>query len=522
MRLVVTCALALAAMGCGGAGPSVTRVVDGRVVEGRFVSPLSYELFLRGAIAEDTGDLGNAIAGYDAAARSDPTDAFLWTKVAEARCAKNVHDARISDALDRALSLDPEFGPALALRVKCGGGGPDEARRAMSAEPRDARLTASMQRFLSDARDDGGARERLLALVLARPEPAAYRALFAWAEAHDDDALALMAAKGLAAVSTTDGPALSSRAKELAGEGAVSQARAIAAAVVDHASGARVDPAVALLAVDHALAAGELERATRRASLGRVDLVVVAARAMALGNASAASELASLVSAADPANTGARMVLAAAGAESSDLGAIAKALAGATAAAPVDASVAIVFLRALARQTGDADARAFASKLPAFEGADGLLVPLAVDLAARGVIDAASLPAEAQIELDIRRGVAPREPGGPVDARHRLVLAAWLRPKEAASRTLAAKLAARCDRDALVGAAIVHMAQESGEPLDPASERALLAQNPSDPIALATALAALSGSAGGPDALRAKRRLAAIAATPAEQELSRF
>ena len=52
MATLVAAAPGLA--GCG-AEPRVVRVYDGRIVEGRYVSPEAYAAFLRGVLAEESG-----------------------------------------------------------------------------------------------------------------------------------------------------------------------------------------------------------------------------------------------------------------------------------------------------------------------------------------------------------------------------------------------------------------------------------------------------------------------------------
>ncbi len=73
---------------CGPSSTSVVRGVDGRTVEGRFVAPEQYALFLRGALAQASGQLEDAIAAYEKLAASDKSDAEVFTRLAEVRCAR--------------------------------------------------------------------------------------------------------------------------------------------------------------------------------------------------------------------------------------------------------------------------------------------------------------------------------------------------------------------------------------------------------------------------------------------------
>jgi len=84
-RAVVAFALALGAspLACGASSDSVTRLVDGRTVVGPFVPGDAYAAFLRGAIAEEQGRLGEALAAYDQVLAIDPTDPEPWARAAD-------------------------------------------------------------------------------------------------------------------------------------------------------------------------------------------------------------------------------------------------------------------------------------------------------------------------------------------------------------------------------------------------------------------------------------------------------
>src|SRR6185312_1982766 len=119
---VAACALGLAASGCGAAGGQVTRIVDGRTVEGRFVGPEAYGSFLRGAIAEAHGALDEAAQSYEAVAKIDDSDPEVFSRIARVRCARDPHDGRAKEALARAFDLDPDYGPAWEAAAACGRG----------------------------------------------------------------------------------------------------------------------------------------------------------------------------------------------------------------------------------------------------------------------------------------------------------------------------------------------------------------------------------------------------------------
>ncbi len=505
-------------LACGGAGPSVTRVVDGRPVEGRFVPPVAYELFLRGAIAEETGQSDLAIKAFAQAARIDGDDALVWTRLAQALCRKDPHDAMVQSAIDQALAIDPDFGPALALSTTCGNGDDDAARRAIRAEPVDVPLAVSMQRRFSS---DDDARQRLTALALATPTPAAWAALYEWGDAHADDALSSWAALRLArsAAWTTK---LSLHALALAGDGALVSARTLSGALVD-GEGRVTDPLVARLAIDDALSRADRAATTRRASRCQVSLTEVAARALVLGDVTSAVALASLVVGADPDDVSARMVLAAAGERTQDLASVKRALAGAK-SSPPEASASLVFARALARSGDQDQARAFVPH--GLLGTDALLVPLAVELAARAGVDAPDLPEEARIELALRnddRATLRSLTGG--DRRHRLAALAWMSPKPATeTKALALALGQRAPDDPLVRASILHLLA-ANEPSASAPTIAvaleLLRLGPIDPIAVASSLDVLASTpSAAQDFTRAKARMALVAVTPHEHRLA--
>ncbi len=377
--------------------PPVVRVVDGRTSEGRFVAPESYELFLRGEIALDAGEPLHAIAAFEALSISDPLDALVWWKLASALCLDNVHDARISRALDRALALEPQLRGADPAISPC-------------------RRVALAAGAVADASSEATGRDRLLGAALADGATLSWQAVRAWAAAHGDDGLEVLAAKRLAGRSDASTLELAARASATAGQGRVALARAIAAAVVD-APGEALRPAhreVARLAIDEALARGDESLASKRAARGATSLTDVAARALAMGRYSIATKLAELVRLADPADVDARMVLLAAGAAASDPLALALSIADFGEVARTAGFAAnLVFIMTIVRIAPDS-----AKLLPrlqlrgGLDGRDALLVPIAAELADLGVVDKAELRAAiASDPLGARPAaqVAPRD-----------------------------------------------------------------------------------------------------------------
>ncbi len=231
------CAVSVAALGASGCGSvgHVVRVVDGRTVEGRFVEPEAYALFLRGSIAEANGALDDAIRAYEAVAHLDAADPEVFARIARARCARDAHDPAARVALDRALALDGEYGPAWDAVAACGGGAGPRARAA-HAEPRDVHIQVAFARALERSSRAGAneARAQLLALTLEQPESSeALAALAAWADAHDDlDLLALALGEAARHAPRLDG-AVAQGALALASEGQLPRARRIAAVLID-------------------------------------------------------------------------------------------------------------------------------------------------------------------------------------------------------------------------------------------------------------------------------------------------
>jgi hypothetical protein len=249
-------------------------------------------------------------------------------------------------------------------------------------------------------------------------------------------------------------------------------------------------------------------------------LTELAGRAWALGAPALARDVARLVADADPDDAAARMVLALAAARAGEAAELARSLRDARrGAAPVPAAVALPFARRLAELAGAEPARAFVDGLAADapSGADVVVVPIAVDLAALGVLRDEALPPSARVELCARR----REPVRGValdalDARHRLVATALAEPASEDAIAQARRLGAAVGRDPLVTFAVTRIAMaRGGADVEPAK---LLAAGPTDPLILSVAVD-VAKKKGDAEALgRARARLTAVAKTPAERE----
>jgi Tfp pilus assembly protein PilF len=513
--------------------------MDGRVVEGRFIEPESYAAFLRGALAEEAGQFPAALLAYQEAAALDDRDPLIASRLGGVLCRMNPKDPRAEQAFARALRTDAGFEPAIEARARCALSRRDDraaqegAALAAAADP----LAISPDILLAEVDTDrmraDASRDRLVALSLLHgASPAAWDALAAWGTAHEDPMLVARALAVLARIAPSRKARLADRAIALAGDGELFAARTLAAALVD-APGDRSSggegpapaaiPLVARLAVDEALARGDGRRAALRATRAHLGLDVVAARALLMGDARLARELAEPVVLADPRATGARMVLATAAFRLGEGDLMARALElHRSGPAPIAAEALLSFARLVERVSSiDAARRILEAWSPfALLEGDALVTPLAVDLAAQGALQDDALPWGARVELASRRSdVLPAfgASTGNMDARH--VLFAWAleRPSDRATLELARRLAPAAGHDALIAVAMARLSLAAGRPLSPAAQDRLLAVDPADPIVAAAALdvAKLAGDAQAIAPARA--RLTALARTPGER-----
>jgi hypothetical protein len=514
MRRLALIAALIAPMAC--ARYQVTRVVDGQIMLGEVIAPEAYASFLRGAIAEEARDFPRALAAYEDTGRLDSENPEVWTRIASVRCAINPRDSGARWAAARALALDPDYAPAWTARAKCElARGEDrvsverDALRAADDEPRavepqvELALIEDKHPVMSES-----ARNRLVGLTLAHAASAvAWDALAAWAKGHGDAILRARAYSEVARYAPLRRAALAEEVKLLAGEGELPAARMLAGALVDapawgdRSSGGQgtppaAIPLVARLAVDEAILAGNVERVRRRATAAHLGLDEVGGRALLLDMPSMAQEIVAPLAAGDPGSVGARLVLAVAAYDLRDSAGVARALtvsAGShsPAIAPVEtaASALLPFVRLVARALSARDARTVFDAMvcaPLVEG-DPLVVPIAVDLAARGAMNATALPPDGLIELAIRTHVRLPVRSPDQDARHTLLALAWEKPEAPETQRLLHHLAPAVGRDPLVTVAAARIALAEGNIADGTIAR-LLALGPLDPILVATAL----------------------------------
>lgn len=491
-------ALAVVA-GCG-SSRGITRVVDDVTEDGRSIEPEAYAAYLRGALAEEDGRVDEALAAYDAAAKADVADVDIRVRRARILCARSPRDAEAEIA--RALAEDPRYAPAHAARAAClaragaataAAGAADKAR-AFDPHRGDYEWTLPSS-------SDGDA--RILAATLAFGERSgAWEALAQWASRHGRPALHARALEGMLARAPARRADVAEAASALAGRGELALARRVALAALS-AEGPRPSSTATLLGLDAALTSSDASRAGAVAVRAHVPREEAAARALLLGNRALARELVADVLAAEPGNAGARAVALALGSPHRGEAAPPR---------PLGAASFIALARALLSSSPEvAVAWASAATHEPVPFGDALLVPLAVDLAARGV--AVELPADGAVELAARRGAArPNVDRAALAPRHALLFDV-LGGDAASARKLSGPLSGAVGRDPVVTAAIARH--------DPAAAAALFEpsqKNLHDALALAPAIrAAESGGVAAARIEPSRRALCRVAVTEPER-----
>jgi tetratricopeptide (TPR) repeat protein len=522
--------LALAALGCA-SNEGIVRVVDGRAVHGAYVPGEAYAAYLRGAIAEAGGDLAGAVEGYSIAVALGPSDPDPWARLGGAECARQPRDPKADEAFEHAFAIDREYAPAWAAQAQCAArrgdarAAAESAKRAVEQDASDAGPLA----LLADGErgpSTDALRATLVALTLVHgSDVVAWDALAGWARRRGDAVLEARALARVAALAPSRGAEVDGMVARFVGEGAMVAARSLARARMESLQGASVDPRVARLAIDDALAAGDADRAKRLATRAHVPLPVVAARCLLAGDASTARTIAAEITAADPRSTSAALVLAVAADALGDAPLVTRSLAtpdatGKPDAAPIAPEIWLVYARAIARAgTGDAALAVLRGlpRAPILAG-DPALTPVAVALAARGALDPSDLDANGRIELAERRGDAVADPGArTADARHTLLALARRAPGDAATKSLAARLAPARSEDAVVAVAFARLALASDAGSVARAAAVLDRFDPADPLVASAALDCAVRSGDARAIPLARRRLAAVARTPAER-----
>jgi tetratricopeptide (TPR) repeat protein len=512
----------LAAVACG-SDPRVVRVYGGKVVEGAYVPPEAYAEYLRGALAEEAGDLAGATAAYEKALGEDDEDPEVWTRVGDVRCRKDPKDAKADDAFAKALKIDRTYAPAHAARARClsARGKPDEAaaaaREASVNDPSNVDIEALVIR--TAPKPVPAVRDRALALTVAHGErSAAWEALAHWGRAHGDAELAARGLEGLVRLSPSRSAEIEKGALELLGQGYTAYARRLAAAIADvpaeHGGSGPRDATLARLAVDEAVLGGDRAKIERRAVRTHVALSEVAARALLLDRRELATKIAKDVTAADPKSSGAQMVLAAMNAKPKEIG-------GHNDSPPE--ACALVLADVIASTSNADTARAWLTRVQRTPMAplDPVIGPLAVELAARGVLTPEELAIDQRIELAARRRETPPPlpPNTTLDAKHAFMWHVLDNPTGKEATALAAKLAPAAERDPLVGFALSrYLLGQDTRNLDVV--RRAIAAAPAHPLLLAIAVELAKRVGKTEELTPARAKLMAVARTPAERALA--
>lgn len=335
LRATLGAALVALVLAPACSAPKVVRVVAGRPVEGRYVSPRAYAYYARGAEAEARGDLAGALHAYEGAARDDD-GAEPLTRVGAVRCVLLGADGDgVVDAWRRAEAADPAYAPLWRERARCDLGAGRfavalaAAERAVALDPDDVDasivLAAALER---SGRFEESARVLEGDVVRFPAAAAAWRALRDFANRRGDAdraARANIALQRLAPLPPSP-----------------------------------VDAATARAALDAAIRRDDGDAVRRLAVAARLPLADVAVRAVALDRPSLARALAGVVLGADPRDASARVAVAAAADLRGDVDALDRAGVDllASPASPTSPLAALVLAELLARRVGEAPARA--------------------------------------------------------------------------------------------------------------------------------------------------------------------
>jgi Tfp pilus assembly protein PilF len=255
------------AAGCAGSA-SVTRMVAGHRVEGRFVADEAYAAYLKGVVLETQGQVDAAMAAYGEAIEHDPDSAELWTRLGALRCADAAKSAASSkrgpwDAFMRASEIDPTYEETWTERARC-----HLKRGELDLAERAARGAVSLDPD--------------------RPEPAILLALVLERQGHVDEARrwldGLVAREPRSIVAHEAMVSFAARTQDdvrrQASEDALTQLRPRADGKAPHRDSA------SLSEVDKALERGDFDRARRLALAARISSGALALRAAALGSVS--------------------------------------------------------------------------------------------------------------------------------------------------------------------------------------------------------------------------------------------
>jgi tetratricopeptide (TPR) repeat protein len=293
---LIAALIAAAPLGC--AAQTVVRVIDGREIEGPFISEYAYTLYAIGADAEAHGDLATALQAYEAAAEEDPDSPQTWTRIGAIRCRLDPDDP--GAAFERARALDPDFEPLEREQAQCAiergemAKAVEHARRSFELDPDNE---APVLLYASVLARVGRSKEAVLLLQeLTIRRPWSMRALWELRSY---------------TIMTKDQAATADASRRLAQLRNPGRATDVQADITLGAGAARLEGGEAALleALDAALAEGNLKLARKLGRQVRLVPAEIAVRAAALGKSVLAREQAELVLGADPSDNGARIAL---------------------------------------------------------------------------------------------------------------------------------------------------------------------------------------------------------------------
>ena len=285
--LVTLGVVAALGLGCE-PNAAVTRIVDGRRVEGRYVPDRAYASYTEAAALEARGETDGAARAWLAAIDSDPRSAEAWTRLGALRCrAANDDPARHPvegawDAFARGEAADAQYPPLWIERARChlilgrSAAAISAASTGVRLDPESAPSVIVLALALERAGQVQRARLWLDGLVARTPSIEAYEAWLGFANRTLDRARSLAATRALSRIRGR-------RASGLA------------------------PPSFASL--DDALSRGEDVRAERLAVAMHLPTAALALRAAAAGRFELARELGGRVREAEPTSADARIAL---------------------------------------------------------------------------------------------------------------------------------------------------------------------------------------------------------------------
>ena len=293
-RCILTAALGLALTACGAFGtPTITRTVGGESRPGIFVSPFSYEHFVRGELAEIRGDLREAAEEYRLARAGPEDDPMLIARLADVLDRLGREEEALS-LLEQGDDMDPDDETIWLTRgrIHQRHGRTDEAAaafgRAASAAPSSEAGPIALAALMRE-RGEGAEADAVLERYLSRARGAgAARARLALAIEHDDPVAAAEAVRSLLEAAPARGEEVRAAATTALEGDQPELALRLLAALPEDPEDRGLRLSAMLAAHDHAAAEGLLAGWMPR---GPVELVEVAEGYLAIGRHERALEL---------------------------------------------------------------------------------------------------------------------------------------------------------------------------------------------------------------------------------------